>query len=119
MEKQEQDNQEDLGDWNNYVGAQKLTPAIVGDKKTPFVCIDVTHKDYDGDKKVVLSFENKETEYFLTLNKTNLTLVMDKGIATPRDCIGRIFYFGIRKVTNPKDGKLMDSLYIDNITEKQ
>lgn len=93
----------DLNSWDDYVSGKFLKSNLVKHPDERFICISVEGVDdlKDNTKRLRLIFEKDKSELLFDLNKTNAKFIKDSGIKTPRDCIGKSFYFKKVAVIDP------------------
>lgn len=119
-----EENNEEVGGLNDYLGPQKLTPEIANTTKLAFECIGMNHKKFPDQSSPVLQLELQREDclYYFNLNKTNLDALGEFMVKFDfkklTEFIQCGFFFDKAKVTNPATGKMQDSLFISDITNE-
>jgi len=106
---------ETLDSWDNYLSGNFLKAANVESEEDAYVCTDVESIDRDNKPQVRLHLQRKEIDWALDLNKTNSRKLLELGLMSPKEAIGKKIYFKKALATNPDTKKEVDTLRIYKI----
>jgi len=81
----------DLNNWDGFLGSNWLSVDDVKSETDPFVCIKMELDTENVRPMLVLEKEN--VEYKISLNVTNANFVKDQGVKSPKDLIGKKVFF--------------------------
>lgn len=108
--------------WDKYLSGNFLKAINVSGENHAFVCTDVgtferkpTTPDAEVVKGIRLTLESNGQEYDFDLNKTNAKKIKDLGVAAPKDCLGKTFFFKKALVRSPKTNQEVEGLRIYKI----
>ena len=106
------DKNKSIDNWDGFLGEKWLKAETF---KTENLNIDavfiVTGVDIDNDD-LVLKLEHNNEKYSFGVNVTNANKLKEKGILTPKDCIGREIKFKFVETRNPQLNKTVEGLRI-------
>lgn len=99
--------------WDEYISGNFIKAANIASENDAYVGISTEEvENADGVKRVRLTLERNEIEWDFDLNKTNAKKCKELGIKTPKELIGKKFYFRKALVRNPKTNQEVESLRI-------
>ena len=105
--------QENLDNWDGFLGANFLMAEHVRDENHEFVCVKV---DLDNENNRPLLFlESEDLKKMFSLNVTNSKFCKKENIKSPKDLIDKKLTFRKVVVTSPKTKEEVDSLRIKTI----
>jgi len=110
----EQEKQNGLGCWDNYISGSFLKAINVENENDVFVCISVEVIEEETPRLRTI-LEKQGTEWQFDLNKTNASKAKELGIQTPKDLIGKKIFFKKVLVRNPTTNQEVDGLRIYKI----
>jgi hypothetical protein len=103
----------DLDNWDGFLGSNFLGADDVKDETKPFVCVDV---ELDTENfRPMLILEKDEVKQKFSLNVTNANFVKDKGLKSPKKCVGKKIFFRKTIAYSPAAKKDVPTLRIDKI----
>ena len=110
-------NDENLNDWNTFIGASSLKANDVEHDGQEFAIIGVEdfYDDRDKHQKIRLNLENQDQKFIIDLNKTNASFLKEKGVTTPKELSGKVITFKKVLVRNPQTNKEVDGLRINSV----
>lgn len=103
----------ELDSWDEFISGSFLKPVNVDSERDGFVVlgVDIFNAD-DGTSRPRITLGKNDKEFSFDLNKTNSLFLKTNGIVTPRNLIGKKFYFKKALVRNPKTNLEVESLRI-------
>ena len=105
--------QNDLGCWDGFLGSNWLGVEDVKSETEAFVCVKV-ELDAENNRPMLI-LEKDEVSYKLSLNVTNANFVKDAGVKSPKDLVGKKFYFRKTMAFSPSAKKDVQTLRIAKV----
>jgi hypothetical protein len=103
----------ELDNWNGFLGSNWLNVDDVKTEKDVFVCIKV---ELDAEnQRPMLVLEKDKRSHKLSLNVTNANFVKDAGVDSPKDLIGKKFFFRKTMAFSPSAKKDVQALRIAKV----
>jgi len=113
MTENENEKKYSTDNWDNFLGSCNFLKAEDVEADQKFVCIEAEVSD---DNRPRLSMQSGEDDAkFFDLNVTNAKAIVDAGVKSPKDCIGKTFTFKKALVMSPKTKKEIETLRIKSI----
>lgn len=103
-----------LDSWDKFSGSF-LKADMIKSENDFLICINVQEINDDGEAKVRLILEKEQNEFNFDLNKTNIQILKDLKIKSPKEILGKKIYFRIVQARNPQLNKEVPSLRISKI----
>ena len=103
----------DLNNWDGFLGSNWLSVDDVKSETDPFVCIKMELDTENVRPMLVLEKEN--VEYKISLNVTNANFVKDQGVKSPKDLIGKKVFFRKTLAFSPSAKKDVPTLRIAKV----
>ena len=104
---------ENLNDWDGFLGSNFLSVDDVNDENHEFVIIGV-ELDTENNRPICI-LESNGCERKFSLNVTNANFVKNAEINSPKEMIGKVITFKKVLVRNPKTRKEVEGLRIKTI----
>lgn len=106
----------DLDSWDDFCGSNFLSVKNVSSESDAFVVIAVEEFVKEGESpKVRITLEKGEENFTFDLNVTNANFCKNAEIKSPKQLIGKKFFFKKVLVMSPKTKKEVESLRISKI----
>ena len=105
--------QNNLDSWDGFLGSNWLGVDDVKSETDAFVCIKVELDTENNRPMLVL--ERNEISHKMSLNVTNANFVKDANIGSPKDLVGKKFFFRKTMAFSPSAKKDVPTLRIDTI----
>jgi len=102
-----------VNDWDGFLGSNIFVKAEDVADGQVFVCVDIEVSD-DNRPRLAMQSGEDDNKIF-DLNVTNSHAVVDAGIKTPQDCVGKKFTFRKVMVMSPKSKKEVETLRIKSV----
>ena len=106
----EKDNKERMESWDGFLGSNFLGVDDVKSEQDAFLCVNV-ELDTENDRPMIIIQKDKIT-YKKSLNVTDAKFVHSHGVKSPKDLIGKKFYFKETSAWSPSAKKNVPSLRI-------
>ena len=103
----------DMDNWDGFLGSNWLGVDDVKTETDVFVCIKV-ELDTENQRPMMI-LEKDKVSYKLSLNVTNANFVKDAGVKSPKDLVGKKFYFRKTMAFSPSAKKDVPTLRISKV----
>lgn len=110
----ENENQDRLGSWDNYVSGNFLKAANVENEGDAFVVKEVSEFERDGVPSIRISLERNGNDWDFDVNKTNAKKLQEF-VKTPKELVSKKLYFRKALVRNPKTNQEVESLRVTKV----
>jgi len=103
----------DLDSWDGFLGSNWLSVEDVKSETDAFICVKV---ELDAEnQRPMLVLEKNEISHKMSLNVTNANFVKDAKVGSPKDLVGKKFYFRKTMAFSPSAKKDVQTLRIAKI----
>jgi len=104
---------ESLDNWDGFLGSNWLSVDDVKSEADAFVCVKV-ELDAENNRPMLI-LEREQVSYKLSLNVTNANFVKDAGVKSPKDLVGKKFFFRKTMAFSPSAKKDVQTLRIAKV----
>lgn len=103
-----------LDSWDKFQGTNWLKASEIKEKQK-FIVFNVIEEIVQEKHKVQLEIESNKIKYLFELNKTNIGILQELGVKSPKEMMGYFIEFKIVKVQNPETKREVDGIRIKDI----
>lgn len=114
----ENENQQRLSSWDEYVSGNFLKAVNVGSENEEFICTNVAEAEREGVKHLRLTLERDGNEWEFDVNKTNARKLQES-VDSPQKLVGKKLSFKKALVRNPKTNNEVESLRVSKVVDAE
>ena len=102
-----------MDSWDGFLGSNWLSVENVKSEDDLFICIKA-ELDMENNRPMLV-LEKDKISYKMSLNVTNANFVKDAGVKSPKDLVGKKFYFRKTMAFSPNAKKDVPTLRIAKV----